>query len=208
VKLGQSAGAEKAFQSALAEPGPKEALQLDYAKFMAAQNRFVDALRQLHEIVVPNPQHAAAWRLGGEIALGRPELVEFARDWTREAARALPEDAVLNRQKAEALLLNGDTALALDVWQSLCIEDRSAKSLAALILCQTVESPTTHAPDESEEQAVSLAFIAWYQRLIAVRGQALTARLNEQLDKLSRALPTAAGMLEAALTETETPAQV
>jgi hypothetical protein len=33
-------------------------------------------------------------------------------------------------------------------------------------------------------------------------------RINEQLDKLSRALPTAARMLELALQEAETPAEV
>ena len=73
-----------------------------------------------------------------------------------------------------------------------------------MILCEAVESPTTHAPDEgADELAASRAFIEWYQKLLAVRSASLTARVNEQLDKLSRALPTAAQMLEAALTETE-----
>jgi hypothetical protein len=72
-----------------------------------------------------------------------------------------------------------------------------------------VEAPTTHAPDEgADEQAASRAFIEWYQKLIAMRSQALAARVNEQLEKLARALPTAAQMLESALTETETAAEV
>ena len=209
AKLGDVAGAEKAFQAALAEPGGGENLRLDYAKFLAAQNRFVDALRELHEIVGPNPQQAAAWRLGGEITLGQPELLEFARDWTDEAARALPEDPVLAEQGAEARLLNGDTAAALELWEKIWNRDRSARTLAALILCEAVEAPTTHAPDEgADELAASRAFIAWYQKLIALRSRALTARLNEQLEKLSRALPTAAQMLESALTEAETPAAI
>jgi len=69
--------------------------------------------------------------------------------------------------------------------------------------------PTTHAPDEgTDELAASRAFIEWYQKLITVRAQTLTAQINEQLDKLSRALPTAAQMLASALTEAETPAGV
>jgi len=78
-----------------------------------------------------------------------------------------------------------------------------------LILCETLESPTTHAPDEgADEVAASRAFIEWYQKLITLQSPALAARLNEQLEKLSRALPTAAQMLEAALQETEAPAAV
>lgn len=209
AKLGDTAGAEKAFQAALAEPGVQENPRLDFAKCLSAQNRFVDALRQLHEIVAQNPRQAAAWRLGGEIALGRPELLAFAREWTDEAARALPEDSVLAGQRAEALLLNGATAAALELWEKIWSRDRSSRALAALILCEAVESPTTHAPDEgADEQAASRAFIEWYQKLIAMRSPALVTRVNEQLEKLARALPTAAQMLEAALKEAETPAEV
>jgi glycosyltransferase involved in cell wall biosynthesis/predicted HAD superfamily hydrolase/Tfp pilus assembly protein PilF len=209
AKLGDATGAEKAFQAALAEPGGAENVKLDFAKFLAAQNRFVDALNGLHEIIAQNPNQAAAWRLGGDIALARAELLEFACDWTGEAVCALPENFVLAGQHAEALLLTGDTAAALEFWEKIWNRDRSTRALAALILCETVETPTTHAPDEgADEQAASRAFIEWYQKLIAMRSQALAARVNEQLEKLARALPTAAQMLESALTETETAAEV
>jgi len=208
-KLNDPTGAETAFLAALAEPGSREPVRLDFAKFLSSQNRRVDALRQLHEIVTGNPTRADAWRLGGDIALSQAELLEFARDWTGEAVRALPADAALATQHAEALLLNGDTAAALDRWGKILECDPSARTLAALILCETVESPTTHAPDEgADELAASRAFIEWYQKLIALRSPALTTRLNEQLEKLSRALPTAAQMLESALQEAELPVQV
>jgi len=208
-KLNDPAGAETAFLAALAEPGSGEPVQLDFAKFLTSQNRGVDALRQLHEIVAGSPTQAAAWRLGGDIALGQAELLEFARDWTGEAVRALPADTALAAQHAEALLLNGDTTVALELWGKILECDPSARTLAALILCETLESPTTHAPDEgADEVAASRAFIEWYQKLITLQSPALAARLNEQLEKLSRALPTAAQMLEAALQETEAPAAV
>ena len=94
MKLGDHAGAEKAFKSGLAgggdAPSPKSAsgeppllqLKLDYAKFLAGQNRQLEALQQLNELVAANARNAAAWRLGGEIALGKSEFLEFARDWT------------------------------------------------------------------------------------------------------------------------------
>ena len=69
----------------------------------------------------------AAWRLGGEIALGQAELLEFARDWTGEAFRALPENPVLAAQRAEALLLNGDTAAALGCGKKSGAANRSAR---------------------------------------------------------------------------------
>jgi len=203
IALGDRTAAEKAFLAALAETSRIEAARLDYARFLHNEKRPVEALQQLHVVITTEPRNLVAWRLGGEITLGQAELLAFGREWTEEAARALPEDSVLAGQCAEALLLNGDTAGALEHWNQIWSRDRSPRSLAALILCEAVESPTTHAPDEgADEQAASRAFIEWYQRLIAVQANLLIGKINEQLDKLSRALPTAAQMLEAALAQT------
>ncbi len=204
AKMGDAAGAEKLFQKILAEPGQtnSENVKLDYAKFLAGQNRFVEALQKLHELVAANARNFIAWRAGGEIALSKPEFLEFARDWTGEAVRYASEDFVVVAQRAEALMLGGDTAAALEFWERVWNAEHQPRALAALILCQTVETPTTHAPDDAMEPASSRAFIAWYQRLIAMRGQTVIVRINEQTDKLSRALPTAAKMIETALAET------
>jgi hypothetical protein len=101
-------------------------------------------------------------------------------------------------------MLNGDIAAAGELWERIWNRDRQPRSLAALILCEAIESQTTHAPDDGpEETSTSQSFIAWYQRLIAMRAQAVIQRLNEQLDKLSRALPTAVKKIEIALAKTQ-----
>ena len=209
AKLGDPAGAEKAFAAALAETGHVAEAKLDYAKFLQDENRPVEALQQLNEIVTLNIRNVVAWRLGGEIALGRAEFLEFARDWTGEAFKALPENPVVAAQRAEALMLNGEVAAAGELWEKIWRSEPQPRTLAALILCEAVEMKTLHAPNEGhDERATSLAFIEWYQKLLAVRAQAVTGRLNGQLEKLSRALPTAAQMLEAALSEAAVPAGV
>ncbi|HEY5234454.1 MAG TPA: glycosyltransferase [Verrucomicrobiae bacterium] len=204
AKMGDAAGAEKVFQKILAEPGQdnSESVKLDFVKFLAGQNRFVEALQKLHELVAANARNSAAWRTGGEIALSKPEFLEFARDWTAEAVRYAAEDFRVVAQRAEALMLGGDTAAAMEFWERVWNAEHQPRALAALILCQTVEMPTTAAPDDAMEPAASRAFIAWYQRLIAMRGQSVIGRINERTDKLSRALPTAAKMIEKALAET------
>jgi glycosyltransferase involved in cell wall biosynthesis/ADP-heptose:LPS heptosyltransferase/chemotaxis methyl-accepting protein methylase len=205
AKINDKAGAEKAFEAALAENGRVEEAKLDYAKFLAGENRQVEALHKLREMITANCRNATTWRMGGEISLSRPEFLGFARDWTGEAIRYVAEDSIVIAQRAEALMLNGDTAAAVELWECLWNAGRQPRALAALILCQAIELPTTHAPEDgSDELAVSRAFIAWYQRLIAMRSKAVINRLNEQTDKLSRALPTAARMIEKALAETQT----
>lgn len=205
ARLDDVIGAEKAFQAALGEPGRLDDVKLEHAKFLLNQTRAVDALNALHALVTTNPANLAAWRLGAEIALSRPDFLEFARDWTGEAVKHHPEDLALGAGRAEALLLGGDPASAAAAWESVWSRDRQPKFLAALILCEAVTSPTTHAPEEGpDELGTSRAFIAWYQKLIACRAQAVIGKLNEATDKLSRALPTAAKVLEAALAESET----
>ena len=57
----------------------------------------------------------AAWRTGGEIALGGRNF-KFARDWTGEAVRYAAGRFCGCRECGEALLLNGDMAAALELW--------------------------------------------------------------------------------------------
>jgi len=206
AKLGDFAGAEKAFLAALAENGHAEAAKLDYARFLQGQNRPVDALQRLHEIVATNARHFAAWKLGAEIALSQPEFLEFAGDWTGEAITALPENPVIATQRAEALMLNGDTAAACELWEKLWQSEPQPRTLAALILCEIGEDKTRHAPAENEERATSIAFLEWYKKLIAVRAQAVISQVNGRIEVMSRSLPTAAQMLEAALCEADAPA--
>jgi glycosyltransferase involved in cell wall biosynthesis/tetratricopeptide (TPR) repeat protein len=209
AKLGDPSGAEKAFAAALAETGHAETAKLDFAKFLQEQSRSLDALHQLHEIVATNARNVAAWRLGGEIALPKPEYLEFARDWTGEAFRALPENPVIAAQRAEALMLNGDPAAAAGLWEKIWRSEPDPRALAALVLCEAFGAQPTHAPNAGpDEEATSRAFIEWYQKLIAARAHALCGTINERLEPLSRVLPTAAQMLETALSEAAAPAQV
>ena len=204
VRLGDMTDAEKAFQTALTETSRTEDVKVDYAKFLASQNKPLEALQQLNEIISQNSQHARAWRLGGEIALSQPEFLEFARDWTGEAMRNLAEDIAITAQRAEALLLSGDTAAARELWERIYTCDHQPRALAALILCEVTELKLEHGPeDEAQEMATSREFVGWYQKLLAIKSQPALERLNEQTERLASALPTAAGIIEKALFEAE-----
>ena len=206
ARLGDAAGAEQAFQQGLAQPGGD--LKLDYAGFLASQNRPVEAIQRLHELVTENAQHAAAWGLGARIALNRPDFLEFALDWTGEAVQQLPEDKALIAQRAEALLLNQNTAAAIEIWARLWNGERNPRFLAALILSEIVEGSTVHLPDdESESQAASRAFVDWYRKCAAMGARELLARLNGSTEELGRVLPEAARMIEAALAQVQRPAE-
>jgi len=203
ARAGDLEGAEKAFQSGMAEKGRTEELRLDYAKFLREQNRPVDALHRLHELVTENPRSAAAWRLGAQIAMSHPDFLEFANDWTTEAIKQHPEDTEIVSQRAEALLLSQQTAQARELWQTLWEQDKQPRSLAALLICEVLEdSPMTNSSaHEADLGPTSRAFIDWYRRCLAMRAQPVVAGLNERMEHLRGILPAAAGMLEAALTE-------
>jgi GT2 family glycosyltransferase/glycosyltransferase involved in cell wall biosynthesis/tetratricopeptide (TPR) repeat protein len=206
AKSGDPAGAEKAFLLALSGQsqvkGSLDGIKLDYAKFLAAQKREVEAFQKLHELVAANSRNAVAWQTGGDIALGRPEYLEFARNWTTEAVRYVAEDFIVNRQRAEVLMLTGESTAAVPLWERLWQSERQPTILAALILCETLESQVRHSPDRIvDELATSRAFIKWYQRLIAMRAHSCIQLVNGRLEDLSRTLPTAVAMLQKALAE-------
>ena len=202
AKSGDVAGADQAFQAGLKETNPGAVLRFDYARFLAGQNRPVDALHHLNEVVAENKSHLGAWQLGGQIALSRPEFLEFARDWTGEAMQQVATDPLIIAQRAEALMLGEDLAVALGLWEQVWDRAPQPVVLAALILCETVEAPTTHAPQEGQgETDTSRAFIEWYRKLLTAKANRTISQLNEQMDKLTRAVPSAVRMLEAAMTE-------
>jgi tetratricopeptide (TPR) repeat protein len=202
ANAGETAEAEQAFEAGLKELGHVDSLRLDYAKFLAAQKRALDALRQLNEIVTHEVRNTAAWRLGGEIALSRPDFLEFASDWTGEAARHLPEDSVVITQRAEALMLSEDITAARPLWEKVWQSERQPQALAALVLCEAIAGPATHRPDDNKEEiAASRAFIEWYRKLFAARAQKTLTRLMEQMNSLDGVLPSAAKMLGAAMAE-------
>jgi glycosyltransferase involved in cell wall biosynthesis/predicted Zn-dependent protease len=205
ARLEDQPGAEKAFAAALKETGHVEAATLDYAKFLQHTDRAVEALRQVTAVVTVNAKQLAAWRLGGEIALSRPDFLEFALDWTAEAVKALPDNPQLAAQRATALMSNSEAAAAAPWWEKIWRSEPEPRTLAALILCQTAAGNPAHAPSAPDEPATSLAFVEWYQKLIALRAKPLLEQINGRLELLARPLPTASKMLQSALAEAETP---
>ena len=202
ARSGDAPAAETAFQDGLKEIGHGDVLRLDYARFLAEQNRPVDSLHPLNEVVAQTPRHLGAWQLGGQIALSRPEFLEFARDWTEEAMRHVADDPMIVAQRAETLMLSEDAAGARELWERVWNQTPQPVALAALILCETVESAAIHAPpDDQAEAAASRAFIDWYRKLLAAKSHKIIGRLNGQIDRLSSVLPGAARMLMAAMAE-------
>jgi hypothetical protein len=207
ARVGDGSGAEKAFQAALTVDSTNrdrtERVELAFAGFLADQHRGVEALQFLHGMITRNPGQLAAWELGAKIALSRPEFLEFALDWTGEALKHQPGNPALAEHRAEALLLNQAAGEAVKLWETLYERERKPRSLAAVILCDLVAgAPLNCLPETAaEESACSREFIAWYQKLIALKAGRMVSQLNEQTEALSRTLPRAADILKTALNE-------
>jgi hypothetical protein len=149
-------------------------------------------LKSLRALVNEQPEDAAVWRAGGRVALSRPDFLKFACEWTAEAVKQLPQDAVLVQQRAEALLLSGQTQKAMGFW---CRLPATPPVVAALLIC---EVPIDTIP-AAQEKAVSQEFVRWYQRLIEFHADQQVFAINERLGSLERILPTAAKALAAAV---------
>jgi Tfp pilus assembly protein PilF len=196
-RLDDAAGAERAFQAGLSAGAKTDDLRVDYARFLVAQKRPVEALQRLNEVVQQNARHTTAWRLGGEIALSQPAFLEFARDWTAEAVRQLPDEKPVLAQRAEALLLSQEISPARPLWEQACNGSRAPQALAAIILCATLEARTApRLQNATEEVAVSRAFLDWYRRLVAFEARDTVLQVNHRLGVLGETLPSAARLLE------------
>ena len=163
-------------------------MRLDFAKFHFQQGRPLEALKLANELVAENCQDIQAWRLGGQIALSQPEFLEFAQDWTGEAIKHFPEDSAILLQRAEALTLNQQAALALPLWTRAHFPN-SARHLAALTLCEVLAGECRRHFTPADRRLVSQEFLKWYRHLIKCKAHSLVNQVNEKLDDLRPSCP-------------------
>jgi tetratricopeptide (TPR) repeat protein len=133
--LKQPDAANRAFGDALKEDPTSRPVREGYARFLAEHQQPVEALNLLHQLVIEKSDDPVPWHLGGEIALGQPDFLEVACDWTAEADLNCPGHPSIIEQRARALLLSGQPEQALPYWHRVASPARSA-ALAGLIISQ------------------------------------------------------------------------
>ena len=82
ASLQQSTDAADSFRAAIAADPKARAPRSDFARFLAEDGKPVDALKLLNELISENAADPEVWRMGGQIALSKPEFRSFACDWT------------------------------------------------------------------------------------------------------------------------------
>lgn len=193
---GDRVGAEEAFRRALeADPRPASVL-MDYIRFLASNGRGVEGLRHCHELVVAHPGEVGAWILGGELALGAPEFLEVAMDWTAAACELHAADARVRLQRAEAVLLSGNPAEAL-VWVAgVGGADLSARGVAMRVLCELTAGEGALATVVADPDQTTREFARWYLRLSEFGAGGLLDRVHARVAVLREVLPAAWQALE------------
>lgn len=200
ARLGRNEEALRSFERALRADAKSRPVRMDYARHLFDTGQGETALQRLYELVTEDSSDAAAWKLGGQIALSAPHFLEVARDWTAEAHARHPGNAAITSQRAESLLLSGLCDEALPLWSSLPGSHR-ATHRAARLLCQAVAGRLGEAAGESEEKAVSLELVRWCQKLIRFGAEPVVRSLDQNLPALRRILPSAVAILEPAMAE-------
>jgi tetratricopeptide (TPR) repeat protein len=199
-KVGQPEEAEQEFRTALSEKPDSVKTAVEFARHLISVGRAVDALQELHNFVSQVPGAAAAWEFGARIALGHPEFLEVALDWTAEAQRLHPEHPEILLLRAETLVLAGNTKDALDLCRSGKVSTVALGS-ALTTACEASHQELLTTIEARQENNVSSEFLKLYRKLLTFNASEVVGRINTRLEELSQVLPSAASNLRAALTE-------
>jgi tetratricopeptide (TPR) repeat protein len=206
IALNDTAGAQQAFDAALAAEPSSRPARFDLARFHAAQGRTAEALKILRQMAAENPAEARVWELGGQIALSHPEYLAFARDWTSQAVNTFPNNAGLLGQRAEALLLSQDVAQALPLWRR-AQASRSPRQMAAVVICELLTDDRQYHFSSDEEPAISQEVLQWYLQCIRMGAHTLVHQLHGRLESIRLVLPAFVHVVEAARRQTRQAAQ-
>jgi tetratricopeptide (TPR) repeat protein len=202
MALSQPQDARYAFESALIEEPESRSIRLDYARFLAAEGQEVEALQWLHALIAEDASDVQVWHLGGQVALSKPELLEFAGDWTLEAMKCHGQQSAIIEQRASALLLSGQPEKALPLWQSFNGNATSSQRAATLI-CEASLSPRLKTSETAPPGTIDREFVNWYRRLLDARAVGVIKTLNQRMEPLRPIVPGAVQVLEKALAEVE-----
>lgn len=201
-KLGDRKEAAKQFEASLSESPDACNVRLDFAHFLQREGQTIPAIQQLHEIILRRPSELVAWRLGAELAMSKPDYLDFANDWTGEACKAFPRDTSLLLSRAEVLTLRGDFQEAQPLWKSLMAQSNH-KAIAGWILCLLQTGQELPTFDSGNEKLISAEFYTWFGRLVTAGNEAAVKALVASLDNLALSLPAAAQLLKDVLAEAE-----
>jgi len=202
--LKQYPEAGRAFATALAEDPASRTVRFDFARFQVERDQPVEALKLLHELVAQQSAEIEVWQFGGQVALSRPEFLEFAGDWTSESIKHFPDHPAIVLQRAEALLLSQNFEGAHALWTQAG-PPKSARHFAALALCELLAGEINCRFAPAEEALVSREFLKWYRALIQAGASSLVVRLNERMDDLRAVLPSFFKVWQSAVAEAAQP---
>jgi predicted Zn-dependent protease len=197
VASGEKDAAERAFVAALADDPTSRRAGIDFARVLAAHGKTIDSLKELNRLVAEDPNEVGLWHLGGQIALSRPDYLEFARDWTGEAVKHFPAHTGLLMQRGEALLLTQKPEAALPFWLK-AHSPNSPRQVAALVLCEFLTGDFHRQFAPAEEAAVSQELVKWYRQLIAVGAHFSVRQLHDRMEQIRQATPGFVRVWEAA----------
>jgi len=200
ILAGRSAEAMKAFRQAIAEDASNRPLRQDFARFLHHEKESVEALNLLHELVQEDPKDAIAWTLGGTIALSSPDYFEVSMEWTNEAIQNLPDNAEIQAQRAEFLLLGQEPQQALALWEK--VPGRKLEIEVGKFICQLITTHVTQLPAALADLAdleLSREFVRWYRRFIMWQSVEIVNAINERLSVLKQLLPMAEQVIASAV---------
>ncbi|MFO1497103.1 MAG: tetratricopeptide repeat protein [Verrucomicrobiota bacterium] len=193
--LNQPEEALECYRQALQDAPEAIYVRLEFAEFLAQRGDFVAGLTTLHQAIGDEPKNTRLWKLGGEIALRQPATRDFALDWTEESLKQAPAVPELERLRAEALMLSGQTAAAAPLWQHLAAQGNPS-DVAAAVLCAVVSDAPARFSLSGDDANVSREFVQWYRKLVQFEAEEVVGRLHERLPKLSLLLPKAADLID------------
>jgi tetratricopeptide (TPR) repeat protein len=163
-------------------------VRFDFARFHAAQGAPLEALKVLNQLVLENPAEARVWQFGAQIALSRPECIQFARTWTGEAIKHFPQDQDIVLQRAEALMLNQEIEQALPLWRR-AHSPASPRHRAAILFCELLLGDRQHQFRPDEEPAISREAVYWYRQWISAGAHSSLHMLHERIEQIRLVLP-------------------
>jgi hypothetical protein len=205
VALKDHVAAEKCFRLAVEQPNTGSVIRIDFANFKAQKGEPIEAFKILTELTSEDASNIMVWYTGAKIALSQPDFIDFALDWTLEAANVLPEAKPLLAQRAEALLLSQNLEDALPLWRANH-DSANPRHLAALILCEVLQGSENYSLKLENETVVSQEFLKWYRLLLHHRANAIAGQINQRLEEFLPVLPSAAKVLGAAIRQAAEPA--
>ena len=161
-------------------------------KLATGKGLHIQAIQSLNRVMFEGEKSIVLWNLGAEICRSNEQTLQFGLEWTTEALKFFPENKELIESRIHILVECGELAKMMSCFASGHEGAMDRKIFAGIVWARLIDGQPLPQISPQQEKPVSHELLGLYRSWVSRGYEPLIRKINDHLDELESAFPSAA----------------